>query len=329
MKQRVLVTGANGHLGFNLTKELISEGYEVRAGIRNMKNRDYFNNLSCEVIHADLLDKKSLKKAMTGIDILFQVGAVFKHWAREPQKEIIDPNNDGTRNILHAAHEAGVKRVVYVSSIAALDKNNPGPDGFVTNDTWNTAVYGNPYYQSKRDSEKLAWELAKELSLDMVTVLPSAMIGGEYMNPSYTLNLFKNIIEGKFAFDMEFELNVIDVVDVAKGMIAAARRGINGKRYIMANKDSVSIPRLIEVGRKYNPALKMPKKTSKGVILFIAGLLEFFSKFTGKQPLLQRSTVNLYYGAREKFDLTDSIRDLGFSMEPGLKIVENTFAGFC
>ena len=117
----VLVSGAKGHLGNNLVRLLIKKGFQVRASVRNIKNKDCFKDLDCEVVQADITDKASFIKALQGVHTFYAVGASFKLWAKDPKKEIYDVNMNGTRNTIEAAAEAGVKRIVYVSSIAALD----------------------------------------------------------------------------------------------------------------------------------------------------------------------------------------------------------------
>ncbi len=120
-KNIVLVTGANGHLGNNLVRLLIAKGYQVRASVRNIKNIKPFEGLDCEVVQADITDKNSMLQALRGVDTFYAVGAVFKLWAKDPQKEIYDVNMNGCKVMIEAAAQAGVKRIVYVSSIAALD----------------------------------------------------------------------------------------------------------------------------------------------------------------------------------------------------------------
>src|SRR5215467_14144582 len=116
-----LATGANGHLGNNLVRLLINKGIPVRASVRNIRNKEAFSGLNCEVVQADITDKQSLIRALEGVETFYAVGAVFKLWARDPKKEIYDVNLAGTKNIVEAAKEAGVKRIVYISSIAALN----------------------------------------------------------------------------------------------------------------------------------------------------------------------------------------------------------------
>lgn len=136
-----LVTGANGHLGNNLTRALLERGEQevvVRAGVRNPATAGPLEGLGCEIVRCELMDKGSLLEALKGVETLYQVAAVFRHWARNPEKEIVRPNLQGTRNVLEAAAESGVRRVVYVSSIAALDKNSPHRKGPFDESTWNS-----------------------------------------------------------------------------------------------------------------------------------------------------------------------------------------------
>ena len=123
MSKLCLVTGANGHLGNTLVRALLARGDKVRAGVRNLDNRTPFEGLACELVYAELQDKTAMRKALEGVDVLYQVAAVFRHWARDPYEEIILPNINGTRLLLEAAAEAGVRRIVYVSSVAAVGHN--------------------------------------------------------------------------------------------------------------------------------------------------------------------------------------------------------------
>ncbi|PTB91832.1 dihydrokaempferol 4-reductase, partial [Marivirga lumbricoides] len=200
-KNLALVTGANGHLGNNLLRLLISKGVPVRASVRNIKNKEPFSGLDCEVVQADITDKQSLINALQGVETFYAVGAAFKLWAKDPKKEIYDVNLDGTKNTIEAAAEAGVKRIVYVSSIAALnysklptkESNGYNPDR------------RDMYYNSKNDGEKLAFELAKKHNIELVAVLPSAMIGSEAFAP---LNVSYNIINLVLKKEIPVETNI-------------------------------------------------------------------------------------------------------------------------
>jgi len=161
MSKISFVTGANGHLGNNLVRQLLKKGEMVRAGVRNMGDTEPFKDLDCEVVFADLLNKDSLIPALKNVDTLYQVGAVFKHKVLDAYKDIIQPNNIATKNILEAAKEANVRKIVYVSSVAALSLSKTNAAGKIDETTWLEDSHGDPYLQSKLESERIAWDLAK------------------------------------------------------------------------------------------------------------------------------------------------------------------------
>ncbi|MBY0596298.1 NAD(P)H-binding protein, partial [Bacillus bingmayongensis] len=153
MKKISLVTGANGHLGNNLVRELLKRGETVRASVRDLNDKEPFIGLDCEIVYADLRDKASLHKALDGVNTLYQVAAVFKHWAQDPEKEIIIPNVEATQNIMEAAKEANVRKIVYVSSVAALSLDKTNLKGKIDETTWLENSHGNAYFDSKARAE--------------------------------------------------------------------------------------------------------------------------------------------------------------------------------
>ena len=303
-----LVTGANGHLGNNLVRALLTGGETVRASVRNPNNRIPFEGLDCEIVHADLMDKDSLLRALEGVDTLYQVAAVFKHWARDPQKEIIEPNLQGTRNILEAAAEQYVRRIVYVSSEVTLD-DSVLP---VTESTWRTEFHNNPYVQSKTESEQLAWQLAEALELDIVSVLPGAITGPHCLNLTPTMDYLQQALNGEIFIDVNFPLTFVDARDVAAGMIAAAKKGRRGERYLLVTEEPMRTQEIIDLVRERNPDVKMPPRVPKFLLQGMSSAMEFASKFTGKQPMLLRSQVELMYDVAARKDISKARTELGF-----------------
>jgi dihydroflavonol-4-reductase len=314
MSNLCLVTGANGHLGNNLVRILLKKGRRVRAGVRNTKNTEPFKGLNCEVVYADLMDRQSLSNALDGVDTLYQVAAVFKHWAKDPEKEIIKPNVEGTKNVLEIAAQQGIGRVVYVSSIAALDRTVL-PQRPMDENGWNTAITY-PYYRAKTVSERLAWELAEKLNLWMVSVLPSAMVGPNCFRLTPTMELLYKILTNRMSRDINFCFNFVAVEDVAEGMIAAEKKGRNGNRYILGNDSAMSTTEIIELARSLYPNIKKPPKISKVVLKIIASLAEFMGKVSGKEPILVRYQVELYYGTKELVDISKARKELGYCPRP-------------
>ncbi|MBB6112235.1 NAD-dependent epimerase/dehydratase family protein [Mucilaginibacter lappiensis] len=306
-----LVNGANGHLGYNLVKLLLSKNIPVRAAVRNIGNKDFMAGLDCEVVQSDITDKESLVKAFQDVETFYAVGASFKLWAKDPQKEIYDVNMQGARNIIEAAAQAGVKKIVYVSSIAAL---NYGTIPVRENDGYNP-VRKDVYYNSKNDGEQLVFKLAKEHHVQLVAVLPSAMIGGEAFAPlNVSYNILKLILQKEIPVETNIAVNWIDVKDVAEGCYLAATKGVNGERYILANEKCTSIKDTTKIAQELFPELKikLPAAVPKPVLFFIAWLMELGSKITGRAPLLSTKDIAMFSGLQQDFDLTKSRQELGF-----------------
>jgi dihydroflavonol-4-reductase len=320
MQNTVLVTGANGHLGNNLIRVLLGKDEKVVAGIRNPANCAALAGLECGIAQIDLLDKASLVKAMAGVGVLYQVGAVFKHWAKDPEREIYQANLQGTRNALEAAAEAGVRRIVYVSSLGALDRSRTP----ITETTWNPLT-SNVYFRSKVDSEKLAWKLAGELALDMVSVLPGAMIGENCFSMTPTMALFRTILGGKLPIDPGFFFNFVDVADIAQGCWLAATRGRSGERYLLANENCTGIEEIIRIAQHEFPdkGIKIPPTPPRVLLRLLVSLTEGVSKIRGIEPELQSNYLT-EFSIREACDISKAQRELDFNPRPPREVIVNT-----
>ncbi len=317
-----LVTGANGHLGNNLVRLLIDKGIPVRASVRNINNKEPFVGLDCEVVQADITDKQSLLKALQGVETFYAVGAAFKLWAKDPKKEIYDVNMQGTQNMVEAAAEAGVKRIVYVSSIAALNYTRlPTKESYGQNPDRRDM-----YYNSKNDGEKLAFELAKKHHIELVAVLPSAMIGSEsFGNLSVSYHIIDLILKKEIPVETGITLNWIDVKDVAEGCYLAATKGKSGARYILANEKCTSIKETTQMAQKLFPELKikLPVAVPKPILFLIAWLMELGSKLTGKAPLLSVKDIAMFSGLQQDFDISKARNELGFNpKKPDIAVKE-------
>lgn len=316
-----LVTGGNGHLGNNLVRLLLSENKKVRTTVRNINNTEPFKGLDCEVVQADITDRKSLRKAFEGITNLYAVAANFSMWAKNPKTEIYDNNMQGTQNVFDMAKECGIKNIVYVSSVASLDftKLPANVDNGYNKDRRNW------YYNSKNDSDKLALELGKKHGIRTVLVLPSAMIGSKAYKLSYSNNLVLQVLNGEIPVDTNVTLNWVDVKDVALGTYKAMEKGRDNERYILANEKHTTLQESVRIASDLYPELKlkMPKRVPKYLLYAVAGLMEFSSKLTGKEPLLQRHYLDMFYGLKQDYDISKSREELNFNPKPSKEALED------
>ena len=199
--KKVLVTGANGHVGFSLAQLLKEKGYAVRASVRDRRDLGktaHLKALGVSIVEADLMKPETLTAAMEGIEGVFQVAAVYSTYARNPQKEILDPSLIGGINVLEAAHAAGVQKVVFTSSVAAVGTVEAGGKPRTEAD-WNERAI-DPYTRAKTEAEKRAWAYAQDKGLNMVSILPAAVIGPDFYRHTPSTQMFELLLRGRMPF---------------------------------------------------------------------------------------------------------------------------------
>jgi dihydroflavonol-4-reductase len=217
-----------------------------------------------------------------------------------------------------------VRRFVYVSSLAATDRlHRP-----ITEAGWNSDV-SNIYFRSKNDSERLAWQLASRHGLEMVSVLPAAMLGEHCYRLTPTMELLQIVLDGKLDIDPGFWFNFIDVRDVAEGCWLAGMHGRAGERYLLANENCTSIKELAATARRLFPDRKIPvpRVPPKVLVWVVATVAEVWSSLRGTPPTLQRNFLNAF-SVQEQCDITKARRELGFNPRPPLATIERTLRYF-
>lgn len=315
MNKVCLVTGANGHLGNNIVRLLIEDGNTVKAGVRDTSDTAAFDGLDCELVYADILDKDAMLSALEGVDVLFQAAAVFKHWAADPEKDIVEANVKGTETVLEAAATAGVKQVVYISSVASVGHNGQP----LAEDSWNPDM-SNPYYRSKILSEQKAQEIARRRGMWMVVILPAAMLGPNSRKLTPTMEYMDLVLRNKLPFDPQFFFNFVDVRDVSRGAISALSNGRDGERYILATANSSSMDDVVDALNTISPAARIRgrKKAPKWLLMSIAWMQERVSAITKKEAGLTVSQVATFFGVRQEYDISKARGALQYT--PGRRI---------
>lgn len=293
--KKVIVTGANGHLGFSIVKQLKERGYTVRAAVRdtsNLKKIAPLKNLGVEVVEADLLDKQSLAEAFNGMDGLFQVAANFNLTAKDPVKEVIQPNIDGTRNSIVAAHETGVKKIVYTSSIAAVGTIAAGEKP-LDESSWNINAI-EPYAISKTHSEEVAWELAEKYNIPLVTVLPGTILGPNFHRLTSSLQLLKDVLDGKVPMAMPMALSYVDVRDVALAHILVYENESAHGRYI-ATGETLAMSEVLRAMKSIRPEIKASEKVMPTFLVrMLPGIDFLMSKLTRAPRQMKGETIKEY-----------------------------------
>lgn len=321
MEIKNLVLGAGGHLGNNLLRQLLSKGYPIRASVRKPFYTKPFENLDCEIVFADFLKRDSLAKAMHDIDTCYITAAVYKSWSQYIDEDIIYANIMGIKNIIETAIAQNVQKLIYVSSTFTLDHRKSPMDESGWNDD-----QSDPYTYSKTEAEKLALDLAKKNNLNLISIVPSGMIGPNSFNHlTPTMEFLYGVLNNKIPFDPQFKFNFVDIKDVAAMMIKAAEIGRPGERYIIAQNRPITSTEIFELASGLYPGVKIPPKRSFKFLYTIASIMEIISKVTSKKPLLLKSQVKKFSTVSFEYDTIKSRQELGFNPKPQIQALRETF----
>ncbi len=180
------------------------------------------------------------------------------------------------------------------------------------------------YYNSKNDGEKLAFELASKHGVELVAVLPSAMIGSvAFGKLSVSYNILRLILKKEIPIETHITLNWIDVKDVAEGCYLAATKGKNGERYILDNEKCTSIKETTQIAQGLFPKLKikLPVDVPKPLLYVLAWIMETGGKLSGKAPLLSTKDIAMFSGLQQDFDISKARNELGFNPKNSLSAV--------
>jgi len=253
----VLITGATGFLGSHIARKLVEKGEDVKILLRKTSRTENIENIKAERVYGDVTDLQSLENAIKGCDALYHI-AGFVSFRKKDHQKMQDINVGGTVNAMKAALNAGVSKVVYTSSVAAIGVN---PDGGIANEETEFTLEseGIPYLNTKYHGEKESLKFVKQ-GLPLVIVNPSVVIGpGDiYLSSTAFIQWY---CKKKFPGYMDGTMNIVDVEDVAEGHLLAAEKGKIGERYILGNTD-LTINELFDMLKRITgiprPKLKIP-----------------------------------------------------------------------
>ena len=228
----VLVTGATGFMGRVLVARLLEDGRGVR--VLERRPSDAFDGLAVQRVTGDVTHPETLPAACAGAETVFNLAGVLSYDAKD-EARLQAVNVDGLSNLLAAARQAGSRRVVQVSSVAAVGytedparpqhEDSPFPEG----------AWQNRYSRSKRLGEEVALRAVAE-GQDVVLVCPGFLLGAGDVNRINTF-VVEEYLRGRLRTTVAGGISSVDVRDVAEGLVAAERRGVSGRRYILTSED--------------------------------------------------------------------------------------------
>ena len=327
---RIFVTGVNGHIGNHIVRDLLEHGYRVRGSVRDLKDESktahvlaHASDLGLEdrleLVEGDVLDADGWSEMLSGCDGLFHTAAVYS--TRGTATTIIDTANKGTTHLLHAAAEAGIERIVYTSSTAAV---GTAPKGKTKDESvWNTDT-SLPYTTAKTQSERLAWTLAEELGLDLRVINPTAVLGGGFVRPTPSVDFFQDAMAGSYPVAPKFPMSVVHVRDVAKAHRRAFEVDEAEGRFILAPHANLTLSTICKRIRTLNPATKSPRYSLPNVLVPVAVFQDWVGGLFGRQRYLTRAVAKNMMGGDTDYSSAKAENVLGMEWEDFDTCIQDT-----
>lgn len=318
------ITGATGFVGAAVARVLIAKGHRLRVLTRRNNDRRNLQGLEVDLVEGDLLDPDSYRVALKGCTALFHVAADYRIWVRDPAA-MHHVNVEGTRTLMRAAQRAGITRMVYTSSVAALGINLDGTPSDEETPVGFTDMVG-VYKQSKYLAEEAVRALVKDENLPAVIVNPSTPIGPRDIKPTPTGRIITDAVRGLMPAYVDTGLNIAHVDDVAMGHWLAYEKGQIGERYILGG-DNKSLSEILTIIANQTggqpPKVKLPREAIYPVAFFA----EIYARVTGKEPLV---TIDALRMAKKKmyFSPAKAERKLGYTHRPAEEAIADAITWF-
>jgi dihydroflavonol-4-reductase len=307
--ETALVTGASGFLGWHVARYLLQkQGLAVRALVRPSSRLTDLEGV--EPVLGDLRDPASLERAVRGCHLVFHVAADYRLWAKD-ENEMFASNVEGTRNVLNAAKTAGVRKIVYTSTVGCIGM----PEGALGQEDTPVSIeqMQGPYKRSKFLAEQVALEQASQ-GVPVVIVNPTAPVGEHDVKPTPTGKIVVDFLNRKMPAYVDTGLNVVEAGETAEGHWLACERGRPGERYILGSENLT----LQQIFEKLSRLSGVPAPTTKVpyAVAWMAGAVSTaWAELTGVEPRAPLDAVRM---SRKKMWVTcdKAKRDLGFQPSP-------------
>src|SRR5437763_4639595 len=309
---KAFVTGATGFVGSHVAELLQQQGAELRLLVRPGTRTDNIDLLRADRVAGQLGDFTSLGRGMAGCDVVFHVAADYRLWVRNPD-EMYRVNVDGTLAVMDAARQAGVKRIVYTSSVATMGFLS---DGTVAdeNTTVDLSDMIGHYKRSKFMAEQAALS-AGRAGAPVVIVNPTTPIGERDIKPTPTGRIIVDFLKRKFPAYVDTGLNLADVKEVARGHLLAMEKARPGQSYILGGENLTLkqiLDKLSALTGLPAPTMRVPHAVAMGFAIFD----QFFTgTILGKEP---RATIDAVKMGRKKMFASSAKaeRELGYKVLP-------------
>jgi dihydroflavonol-4-reductase len=330
----ILVTGASGFIASRIVEQLLARGRRVRGSVRSLKKDRELAPLRglpgapdrLELVEANLLASGAFDRAAAGCQHVVHTASPYVLGVKDPQRELVDPAVNGTRNVLASCQRAGVKRVVLTSSMAAIT-DEPESDHVLTEADWNTksSLDRNPYYYSKTLAERAAWDFVEQQkpSFDLVAINPFLVVGPSLVPSLNTSNqVFVDLLKGTYPGIVALTWGFVDVRDAADAHVRAIETPPASGRYVCAG-ETASMRAVVGLLRKHGwgDGYKLP---TIGLDNAVGNVVVQLGSYL--QPKGVGSYLRTHVGRVPRYDTSKIQRDLGMRFRPIEQTLVETMA---
>jgi dihydroflavonol-4-reductase len=320
---KALVTGASGFVGAAVARALVKAGWQVRVLVRAASTRTNLRDLAAEVVVGDLTVPASLEPPLVGCEALFHVAADYRLGAPDP-RQLYQTNVDGTRHLLRAAAAAGIRKIIYTSSVATMGLPADGSPGDERTPVSLATMIGH-YKRSKFLAEQVVLE-AVAAGAPAVIVNPSTPVGPGDIKPTPTGQLVLDAAAGRMPAYVDTGLNIVHVDDVAAGHLLAFHHGRIGERYILGGEDMTLrqiLGCIAELVGRPPPRIRLPY----AAVLPVAFLAEAVARVTGRSGRITLEGVRMSR-KRMFFSSAKAVRELGYHWQPPVRAFDDAVRWF-
>ncbi len=320
---KVLVTGANGHVGFGVCKALLARGHHVRATIRSASDTAKAAPLRAlgieDIVGLDVRTLEPFVDACRGVDVLIHVAATYAMHPTGPAEtqSMLRDSTEGAANAVRAAARAGVPKVVLTSSVAALPRVRPDAPP-VTEADWATDL-AVPYFRAKTEGERAAWKAAEETGVKLVTLLPGTVGGPDFHRRTPSIGMIEAIMLGSMRLGApNTNIPYVDVRDVAAAHVLAAERDVEG-RFIIVNDHAPEMRELSLLMHWTDASIPAAPAVLPDFVMSVGPHLDWLrSSLLGTPRMVSRELVGTMRGKVTKASNARAKNELGWQQSVGL-----------
>ncbi len=319
----IAVTGATGHVGNVLVRELVARGARVRALIPPGEDTGPLDGVRAEPATADVRDFDSLMKAISGADLVFHLGGIVTI-STGLRRTLWEVNVEGAKNVAAACMQLGVRRLVYTSSVHAIVE--PPHGECISEDTPVDPENVLGDYAASKAAATLALRAQAARGLDLVVCYPSGIIGPYDYKPSEMGQLVLEVAHGTLWAYVDGGYNFVDVRDVAGGLLAAAQHGRSGEGYILSGH-VVPVHEFLSLTAEMT-GVKPPRvRIPPGLARSVGYISPYYYRVVRQKPLFTSYSMDVLRSNCVMPPLKAQ-HELGFQPRPLRRTIEDTVRWF-